>query len=260
MQEKLASLGTLTAGIAHEIKNPLNFVTNFANLSVDLVQELRQELAQHEPILAPAAYGSLLELSTTLEQNLGKIKEHGQRADAIVRDMLLHSRGSSGERQPTDLNALVAQYVGLAYHGLRAQDASFNVTIDTHYDRTLGQVDVIGQDLGRVILNIANNACFAVHERKKKEGAAFSPTITVTTKNLGQYVEIHIRDNGYGIPAAIRDKIFQPFFTTKPTGAGTGLGLSISYDIVVRGHQGRLMVQSEEGSFTEFVISLPTDT
>jgi len=250
VQEKLASLGALTAGIAHEIKNPLNFVTNFARLSVDLVHELRGALGES---LRPAVE----ELLMLLEQNLTRITDHGLRADHIVRDMLLHSRGQSGQRQPTDLNALLSQYVHLAYHGLRARDPLFQVAINESYDATIGRVLVIPQDLSRVFLNIAGNACYAAHEKKQTAPEGFEPALWVSTRNLGERVEIRLRDNGNGIPAAIRDRIFQPFFTTKPAGAGTGLGLSISHDIVVRGHQGELRVDSQEGSYAEFIITLP---
>ena len=256
VQEKLASLGALTAGIAHEIKNPLNFITNFSQLCEDLVLELRGELDKQRGRFEAAVFVNAEDLLTDLEQNVAKIREHGQRVDSIVRGMLLHSRGQSGERELTDLNALLAQYVKLAYHGLRAQDPAFNVAIAADYDPSLGLVRVIPQDISRVFLNIANNACYAVQERKKADGR-FSPTITVGTKNLGNRVEIRIRDNGNGVSSAIHDRIFQPFFTTKPPGAGTGLGLSISYDIVVREHQGELRVETEEGSYAEFVITLP---
>lgn len=257
VKEKLASLGTLTAGIAHEIKNPLNFVTNFAQLSTELVAELGTELALVKDQLGQEVGENLTDLLTTLDQNVARISEHGHRADRIVRDMLAHSRQPSGERQLTDLNALLAQYVGLAYHGMRAQDPSFNVTLETNYDATLPPVSVNPQDLSRVFLNLVNNACYAVHTRKKAQGDGFAPTIAIATCNLGAWVEIRIRDNGNGIPAAKRGQLFQPFFTTKPAGEGTGLGLSISYDIVVQGHQGKIRVETEEGRFAEFIISLP---
>jgi signal transduction histidine kinase len=260
VQEKLASLGALTAGIAHEIKNPLNFVTNFAALSVDLVQELRGDLNRVAEKMEHTTRENCEMILADLEQNVAKIAEHGRRADSIVRGMLLHSRGQKGERQPTDINALVAEYVNLAYHGLRAQDSSFNITLTTDYDKSLGKIDVVPQDLSRVILNIANNACYAANQKKKAAGAGFAPTLTVWTKDQGDHVEIRIRDNGTGVPASVRDKLFQPFFTTKPTGQGTGLGLSISRDIIVQGHQGELLLDSEEGQFTEFTIRLPKGT
>lgn len=252
VQEKLASLGALTAGIAHEIKNPLNFVTNFAMLSVDLVNELREHLSK-----SGGVDGETAEILASLEQNVAKIGEHGRRADGIVRGMLLHSRGGAGDRQPTDLNALVAEYVGLAFHGLRALDPSFNVTIEADYDPAVGRVIAVPQDLSRVFLNIANNACYAANAKRKVAGPGFSPKVSVRTKSLDDRVEVRIRDNGAGVPAAVRDKVFQPFFTTKPTGSGTGLGLSISYDIVVKGHQGELRLESAEGEFAEFIVSLP---
>jgi signal transduction histidine kinase len=198
------------------------------------------------------------DLLSNLDQNLGKIREHGKRADDIVRGMLLHSRGRTGERQYLDLNGLLAQYVNLAYHGQRALDASFNVTITTHYDESLGPVSIVPEDLGRVFLNLAANAFYAVAEKQKMAPAAYAPSVNVTTKNHGDRVEIRVRDNGNGIPSTVRDKLFQPFVTTKPIGAGTGLGLSISYDIVVRGHQGKIGVETEEGRGTEFIVTIPT--
>jgi signal transduction histidine kinase len=257
MQEKLASLGALTAGIAHEIKNPLNFVNNFAELSVELIEDLRTDLAGQQERIDPKILQRLHETIQDLEHNSTKINEHGKRADSIVRGMLLHSRGKSGERLPTDLNALVDEYVNLAYHGLRAQDASFNITIKTDYDKSIPQMELVPQDLSRVILNIVNNACYAAHERKKTAPADFAPTIWVSTKATAKDVEVRIRDNGTGIPKAVVDRIFEPFFTTKPTGKGTGLGLSLSYDIVVKQHNGELRVESKEGEFTEFIVRLP---
>lgn len=258
VQEKLASLGTLTAGIAHEIKNPLNFVMNFALLAGELLSELTDELSGQRDRPSPARSENVTDLLTNLKLNFSKIREHGQRADNIVGAMLMHSRGRTGERESVDLNALLAQYVNLAYHGQRALDSSFNVTITTQYDQALGPVRMVPQDLGRVILNLAANAFYAVAEKKKTAPAAYTPSVCVTTTNRGERVEIRVRDNGNGIPATIRDKLFQPFVTTKPIGAGTGLGLSISYDIVVRGHQGTMSVETEEGSGTEFIVTLPT--
>ncbi|MBI1807743.1 MAG: hypothetical protein HYR76_11905 [Ignavibacteria bacterium] len=260
IQEKLASLGALTAGIAHEIKNPLNFVNNFAELSVELIQELRDDLNNHRERLDQETQEKIHELLTDLEHNTTKINEHGKRADSIVRGMLLHSRGKSGERMPTDLNVLLDEYVHLAYHGLRAQDSNFNITIKTDYDRSVGQIDVVPQDISRVFLNIVNNACYAAHEKKKSAPREFIPTLFVCTKSVNGSVEIRIRDNGTGVPQKIIDKIFDPFFTTKPTGKGTGLGLSLSYDIVVKGHNGEIRVETEEGKYTEFIIRLPKST
>lgn len=257
MQEKLASLGTLTAGIAHEIKNPLNFVTNFAQLAVELVAELRQELNQMAGRLAAEAVETIEGLLTDLDQCTGKIDEHGKRADAIVRGMLMHSRDRTGDWQSSDINALVSQSVNLAYHSLRGQDPTFNVAIETNYDASVGMVRVIPQDLSRVFLNIVNNACYAAHERRKSAGPGFTPKIRVSTQVRGDRVEVRIHDNGGGVPDAIRDKIFNPFFTTKPAGCGTGLGLSISYDIVAGAHGGRLHLETEAGSHSEFIIDIP---
>jgi len=251
-QSKLAALGALTAGIAHEIKNPLNFVNNFSELSEGLIKELETELNAATPDRE-----AILEMLQTLSQNSAKIKEHGKRADSIVRSMLQHSRGKAGERQPTDLNAMLDEDIKLAYHGLRAQDNSFNIKFDTEFDPTIGQVEVVPQDISRVFLNILSNGCYEAHRKKMEEGGDFTPTLWVRTKNIGHEVEIHIRDNGRGIPAAVREKIFTPFFTTKPAGFGTGLGLSISYDIIVQGHKGQLAFETEEGQFTEFIICIP---
>ncbi len=261
-QEKLASLGALTAGIAHEIKNPLNFVNNFAELSVEMAEELQQELVKHRETLDAATFDNLQALITDLAGNARKINEHGKRADSIVRGMLLHSRGQAGDRQDTDINALLDEYVNLSYHGMRAQDSSFNLTIDKAYDEAVGKVRVVPQDLSRVFLNILNNACYAANDKKQAlerggNGAGYSPVLKVQTKSLGDTVEIRIRDNGNGIPPTVRDKIFNPFFTTKPTGQGTGLGLSISHDIIVQEHNGVLDVETEPGQFTEFIIRLP---
>jgi signal transduction histidine kinase/ligand-binding sensor domain-containing protein len=257
MQEKLASLGALTAGIAHEIKNPLNFVNNFAELSVDLMKELREDIAGQEERMDPKTLTDIQDILTDLEHNAAKINEHGKRADSIVRGMLMHSRGKTGERMPVDINVLLDEYVNLAYHGLRALDSNFNIAIETDYDKSIGQIEAVPQDLSRVFLNIVNNACYAANEKKRDAGAGFSPKLSVRTKNLGDKVEIGIRDNGKGIPQEIRDKIFEPFFTTKPTGKGTGLGLSLSYDIVVKQHHGEIKVDSKPGEYTEFIILLP---
>jgi signal transduction histidine kinase/ligand-binding sensor domain-containing protein len=271
VQEQLASLGQLTAGIAHEIKNPLNFVNNFAKLSEELLQELHEGFEEQKENFPSEAKENLQELLAMLKQNVVKINEHGKRADSIVKGMLLHSRGESAERRPADLNAILDEYVMLAYHGMRGTDTSFNVTLVKNYDPAIGRVEVYPQDLSRVFLNLVNNACYATHEKAKEEGReekgapfadlpspfTYTPTLTIITKNLGEKVEIRIRDNGNGIPQAIREKIFKPFFTTKPAGQGTGLGLSISYDIIVHEHKGELEVETEEGKFTEFVVRLP---
>jgi signal transduction histidine kinase len=248
--EKLASLGELTAGIAHEIQNPLNFVTNFAEVSVELVDELRDELAAQRPAAA-------LDLTAELTESLQKITQHGQRASAIVRSMLEHSRVSPGERQPTDLNALADEYLRLAYHGLHGKDKAFRAHLVTDFDPTLGLVNVVPQDISRVLLNLFNNAFYAVCEKQKQQPNGYQPTVSVSTKRLGGWVELCVRDNGTGIPENVRQKIFQPFFTTKPSGEGTGLGLSLSYDIVTKGHGGTLTVESTEGEGTEFTVRLP---
>jgi PAS domain S-box-containing protein len=257
VQQKLASLGALTAGIAHEMRNPLNFVTNFADLSVELVQELRDILARHQPLFATDTCADLEDILYALDQNVQKIIEHGKRADRIVSGMLQHAQGQAGGYEPTDLNALLAEYVNLAYHGMRAQDAVFNISIDTHYDPSIGLAEVIPQDIGRVFLNVLNNACYAVQTKHKALGEGFRPTLCVRTANLGDRVEIRIRDNGDGMPPQVREQIFQPFFTTKPAGAGTGLGLSISHDIVVQEHKGTISVDTEVGKYAEFIITLP---
>lgn len=255
-QEKLASLGTLTAGIAHEIKNPLNFVNNFAELSIELAQELQQELNREKEKLKPESQSYLEELLNDICQNAQKIEEHGKRADKIVHGMLMHSRGESGTRQLTDINALLAESLNLAYHGMRAKEASFQVTIETYYDRSIKPISIFPQDISRAFLNIINNACYAIHQ-KKNNTPAFSPLLIVTTENLDESVFIRIRDNGNGIPFETIAKIYTPFFTTKPTGEGTGLGLSISHDIIVQTHQGEIRVETETNQYTEFTIILP---
>jgi len=250
--EKMASLGELTAGIAHEIQNPLNFVNNFADVSAELVAELAEE--QTRP--APDA-GLEEELLTDLRQNLLKISQHGQRASSIVRGMLEHSRASTGERQPTDLNALADEYLRLSYHGLRAKDKSFNATLQTDFAAILPLVPAVAGDLGRVLLNLFTNAFYAVQKRQQASEPGYVPTVRVSTCRAGDAVEVRVRDNGTGMPEAVRQKIFQPFFTTKPSGEGTGLGLSLAHDIVVQGHGGTLSVASQEGEFTEFVVRIP---
>jgi ligand-binding sensor domain-containing protein/signal transduction histidine kinase len=260
LSEKMASLGQLTAGIAHEIKNPLNFITNFAVLSKELAHELREELAHEKDRVDPKRAIEIREILDNLEQNVKKIDEHGKRADSIVRGMLLHSRGKAGERQDTDLTALLAEYTNLAYHGMRAQDQSFNVKIETDFDPTIGKVSIVPQDLSRAFLNIVNNACYAANDKRRSQTNGFSPTVRVSAKNLGTKVEIRIRDNGNGIPREVMDKIFNPFFTTKPAGVGTGLGLSITYDIIREEHKGEIAVNTLPGEFTEFVIVIPKDS
>lgn len=257
MQEKMASLGSLTAGIAHEIKNPLNFVNNFAELSTELTRDLRDDLEKYRDGFAPEVFENLDELLQDLELNTQKIREHGKRADSIVHNMLLHSRGTADQREPTDLNALVAESINLAYHGLRAKDASFNVTIETDYDPSVGKLSIVPQNMSRVFLNVINNACYAAHIKRQELGEDFIPTLSVRTRNLGDHLAVYVRDNGDGIPVEAQDKVFQPFFTTKPTGVGTGLGLSLIYDIVTQEHHGELCFNTEVGHYTEFVITLP---
>jgi signal transduction histidine kinase len=256
--EKMASLGQLTAGIAHEIKNPLNFVNNFAELSVDLLGELKDAIIPAEAMLTPDQRGEVDGVVATLTSNLEKITEHGKRADGIVKAMLEHSRGSSAERRMVDLNALVDEALNLAYHGARAQDQSFDITLERDFGDRIAPIEVNPQDMTRVFLNIFSNGFYAATRRARNGGdAGFAPMLMVTTRDAGEAVEIRVRDNGTGIPADIRDKLFQPFFTTKPTGEGTGLGLSITYDIVTKQHGGTITVDSEVDEFTEFTIRLP---
>jgi signal transduction histidine kinase len=257
LSEKMASLGQLTAGIAHEIKNPLNFITNFAVLSQDLTKDLRHELVAERERVDPARAKEIAGILDDLQQNVSKINEHGKRADSIVRGMLLHSRGKAGERQETDLNALLAEYTNLAYHGMRALDQSFNVKIETEFDPAVGKMNVVPQDLSRAFLNIVNNACYAAFDKRRSKTNGFTPVVRVSARNCPGCVEIRIRDNGNGIPQSIREKIFNPFFTTKPAGAGTGLGLSLSYDIITQVHKGTIAVDTKEGEYTEFIITLP---
>lgn len=251
--EKMASLGELTAGIAHEIQNPLNFVNNFAEVSAELVGEVREERAK-----GAAADAALeTELLDDLAQNLGKIAQHGQRAAGIVRGMLEHSRASAGERAPTDLNALVDEYLRLAYQGLRAKDNSFNAALQTDFAAGLPWVEAVAGELGRVLLNLFSNAFYAVQKRQQVSNAGYAPTVSVRTRRRGNQVEIRVSDNGTGMPAEIQAKIFQPFFTTKPTGEGTGLGLSLAHDIIAQGHGGRLTVESQLGEGSTFTVALP---
>ncbi len=247
--EKMASLGELTAGIAHEIQNPLNFVNNFSQVNKELLLELKDEIIK----------GNLAEISSLADDIMGneeKINHHGNRADAIVKGMLQHSRTSSGVKEPTDINALCEEYLRLAYHGLRAKDKSFNATLKSDFDETIGMINIIPQDIGRVVLNLITNAFYVVDEKKKQALNGYEPTVAITTKRINGQVEIKTADNGNGIPQQILEKIFQPFFTTKPTGQGTGLGLSMSYDIV-KAHGGEIKVKTEEGKGSEFIIVLP---
>ncbi len=254
--EKLASLGQLTAGIAHEIKNPLNFVNNFSSLSVELIDELQEELAKVK--VDDAARAEITELADTLKANLDKIVQHGKRADSIVKNMLLHSREGSGEHRPVDVNGLVEESLNLAYHGARAEKQGFNITLERSFDPAAGEVDLYPQEVTRVLLNLISNGFYAATKRKAQaDGQSFEPTLAASTKNLGDRVEIRIRDNGTGIPPEVKEKMFNPFFTTKPAGEGTGLGLSISHDIIVKQHSGTIAVDTEPGKFTEFKIVLP---
>ena len=247
--EKMASLGELTAGIAHEIQNPLNFVNNFSEVSTELIDEMKSEIKKGN-------YNEVNVIADDVKQNLEKINHHGQRASDIVKGMLQHSRSSSGVKEPTDINALADEYFRLAYHGLRAKDKTFNATMKTDFDESIGKIDIIPQDIARVVLNLITNAFYAVNEKSKQGIADYEPTVSVVTKKVNHQVEIRVTDNGNGIPANIVDKIFQPFFTTKPTGQGTGLGLSLSYDIL-KAHGGEIMVESKEGVGSDFIIQLP---
>jgi signal transduction histidine kinase len=254
--QKLASLGQLTAGIAHEIKNPLNFVNNFSGVSVELIDELQDAL--RDAPLTEKAREEITELSDTLRENLDKIAQHGKRADSIVKNMLLHSREGSGERRLIDVNALVEESLNLAYHGARAEKQGFNVSLERSFDPSAGEVDAFPQEITRVLLSLIANGFYAATKRQGQEsGNGFEPTISAATKSLGDRVEIRIRDNGIGIPPEVREKMFNPFFTTKPAGEGTGLGLSISHDIIVKQHSGAIEVDTEPGAFTEFRIILP---
>lgn len=253
--EKMASLGELTAGIAHEIQNPLNFVNNFSEVSIELINEMNENINNGD-------LEEVKSISQSIQTNLEKIVFHGSRADSIVKGMLLHSRTSSGQRQPTDLNLLIDEYLRLAFHGMRSRDNKFNCVFLTEYDDLISQINVIPQEIGRVFLNMFNNSFYSIQEKLKQSlgmqpAHDFTPEIKITTKNDGEFVVIQIVDNGMGIPNDIRQKVFQPFFTTKPPGEGTGLGLSLSYEIIKNTHNGDLSVDSKEGEFTSFTIRLP---
>ncbi|MBK7087573.1 MAG: GHKL domain-containing protein [Chitinophagaceae bacterium] len=247
--EKMASLGELTAGIAHEIQNPLNFVNNFSEVSTELIDEMNEEISKGH-------LDDAKEIANDLKQNLEKINHHGKRAGEIVKGMLQHSRTSSGQKEPTDINALCDEYLRLAYHGLRAKDKSFNAKFETEFDNSIDRINIIPQDIGRVILNLITNAFYAVNEKSNQNIAGYEPIVDVSTKKEGNKVLITVKDNGSGISKSIVDKIFQPFFTTKPTGQGTGLGLSLSYDIV-KAHGGEIKVETKENEGTGFLIILP---
>ncbi len=247
--EKMASLGELTAGIAHEIQNPLNFVNNFSEVNNELIEEMQAEMAK----------GNLLdarEISNDIKENEQKINHHGKRADAIVKGMLQHSQNSTGIKEPTNINALFDEYLRLSYHGLRAKDKSFNADFKTDFDNSIGKINIIPQDIGRVLLNLINNAFYVVNERQKITKESYQPTVFLSSRKAGDKVILTVKDNGNGIPQNIVDKIFQPFFTTKPTGQGTGLGLSLSYDII-KAHGGEIKVETKEGEGAEFIIQLP---
>jgi two-component system, NtrC family, sensor kinase len=254
--QKLASLGQLTAGIAHEMKNPLNFVNNFSGLSAELIDELQQSL--RDVSLNDVKRNEIAELMGTLRGNLDKVVQHGRRADAIVKNMLLHSREGSGEHRPVDINALVEESLNLAWHGARAEKQGFEITLKQAFDPAAGEVDVFPQDMRRALLNVIANGFYAATMRQAAtNGGNYEPTLAASTKNLGDRVEIRIRDNGTGIAPAVKDKMFDPFFTTKPTGEGTGLGLSISHDIIVKQHAGSIEVATQPGEFTEITVTLP---
>jgi len=246
--EKMASLGELTAGIAHEIQNPLNFVNNFSEVNTELIAEMKQEIDKGN-------IDEVKAIANDIDENEQKIIHHGKRADAIVKGMLQHSRISTGQKEPTDINALADEYLRLSYHGLRAKDKTFNATLKTDFDSSIEKLKIVPQDIGRVLLNLFNNAFYAVTEKKKIEKDNYEPTVSVCTKKVDGKIEIHVKDNGNGIPQRVLDKIFQPFFTTKPTGQGTGLGLSLSYDII-KAHGGEIKVQAKEGEGAEFIVRL----
>jgi len=248
--EKMANLGELTAGIAHEIQNPLNFVNNFAEVSIELLGEMKEELDGGKT-------ENTQEIMKDVISNLDKIKHHGKRADAIVKGMLQHSRISNGNAELTDINALCDEYLRLSYHGLRAKDKSFNASLNTGFDPTIPQIKIVPQDIGRVVLNLLTNAFYAVNQRAKLNEEGYKPTVGIKSRLIKDKVEITVTDNGNGIPADVVEHIFQPFFTTKPTGEGTGLGLSLSFDIITKGHQGKLTVDTDIGQGSVFKISLP---
>jgi signal transduction histidine kinase len=257
--EKMASLGELTAGIAHEIQNPLNFVNNFSDVNTELLTEMEEALQKDDKKEA-------ILIASDIKENLGKINHHGKRADAIVKGMLQHSRASTGKKEPTDINALADEYLRLSYHGLRAKDKDFNANFTTDFDESIGKIEVVPQDIGRVLINLYNNAFYSVNEKKKAptlKGENYEPTVWVTTKRISTPsgaggLELSVKDNGNGIAQKHLDKIFQPFFTTKPTGEGTGLGLSLAYEIITKGHKATIKVESEEGEGSLFIINITT--
>ncbi|MBD0332733.1 MAG: GHKL domain-containing protein, partial [Chitinophagaceae bacterium] len=239
--------------IAHEIQNPLNFVNNFSEINQELIQELREEQKKENRDTE-----SETALLADIEQKTEQINHHGRRADAIVKNMLQHSLSSSGQKQPTDINTLCEEYLRLAYHGMRAKDKNFNAVLQTHFDNSIGKINVVPQDMGRVLLNLFNNAFYAVMQKKQQLNGSYEPEVSVSTKKTNSKIEIRVKDNGTGIPQKVLDKIYQPFFTTKPTGQGTGLGLSLSYDIITKGHGGEIKVETEENKGAKFTIILPS--
>jgi two-component system NtrC family sensor kinase len=254
--QKLASLGQLTAGIAHEMKNPLNFVNNFSGVSAELIDELQEALK--DVSLIEKRHSEITELMETLKGNLDKVVQHGKRADAIVKNMLQHSREGSGEHRPVDINALVEESLNLAWHGARAEKQGFEITLRQSFDPSAGEIDVFPQDITRALLNLISNGFYAASKRGAATTAGdYEPTLAASTKNLGDRVEIRIRDNGTGLPPDVKEKMFDPFFTTKPTGEGTGLGLSMSHDIIVKQHAGSIDVDTQPGEFTEIIVTLP---
>jgi two-component system NtrC family sensor kinase len=255
--EKLASLGQLTAGIAHEIKNPLNFVNNFSALSVELIDEMT-EIFENPALDEAGRRKELDEIRELLKSNLEKVVQHGKRADSIVKNMLLHSREGSGEQRAVDINALLDESLNLAYHGARAEKPGFNITLQRDLDPDAGVIELCPQEITRALLNLISNGFYAASKREAENGEAdFAPVLSAATKNLGNHIEIRIRDNGTGIPPEVKEKMFNPFFTTKPAGEGTGLGLSMSHDIIVKQHGGRIELDTQPGQFTEFTIVLP---
>jgi signal transduction histidine kinase len=254
-KEKMASLGELTAGIAHEIQNPLNFVNNFSEVSAELVSEIKEKLERIK--FNTADQEDINNLLNDLITNQHKISQHGKRADIIIKSMLQHSRTSTGQKEPTDMNLLADEYLRLSYHGMKARDKSFSANLQTEFTPGIGKINVIPQDIGRVLLNLFNNAFYSVNEKKKLINGTYLPTVSIQTKMVLDKLEICIRDNGNGIPKKVLNKIFQPFFTTKPTGEGTGLGLSLSYEIITKEHGGEMKVSTHENEFAEFIIQLP---
>lgn len=250
--EKMASLGELTAGIAHEIQNPLNFVNNFSEVSSELLDEMNEEIVKGD-------FEEVKNIASDIKKNLEKINHHGKRADSIVKGMLQHSRTGSSIKEATDINKLADEYLRLAYHGLRAKDKSFNADLITDFDENLPKIKVLAQEIGRVLLNLFTNAFYATHQKQKKSEEGYKPMVSVKTALKANGIEITVKDNGIGIPVAIKDKIMQPFFTTKPSGEGTGLGLSLSYDIVVKGHDGTITIDTKENEYTVFTIMLPKE-